>query len=198
MISNSTTWARRQLSKRLIEQMIVAAGLLFITHGLFGQLTAAEKNPWLGDAPATAPPLASDLSPELTRKNVSHAIQKVADWQLSRAEAGFNRDWTFAALYTGFMAVPKAANGKKYQDAMLRMATKFNWQLGPRLAHADDDPAMIAPTRERMGAVMALPDDPEKPLWWWCDALFMAPPVLAKLSRATGDRKYLDFMDHEW
>ena len=45
---------------------------------------------------------------------------------------------------------------------------------------------------------MALPDDPKKPLWWWCDALFMAPPVLAKLSRATGDRKYLDFMDHEW
>ena len=26
----------------------------------------------------------------------------------------------------------------------------------------------------------------------------MAPPVLAKLSLATGDRKYLDFMDHEW
>jgi unsaturated rhamnogalacturonyl hydrolase len=45
---------------------------------------------------------------------------------------------------------------------------------------------------------MAMAEDPEKPLWWWCDALFMAPPVLAKLSRATGDRKYLDFMDHEW
>jgi rhamnogalacturonyl hydrolase YesR len=193
--------------------MIVAAALLFMAHGLFGQLTAAEKTTWLGDAPATAPPLASDLPPELTRKNVSHAIQKVADWQLSRAEPGFNQDWTFAALYTGFMAVPKAADGKKYQDAMLQMAKKFNWQLGPRLAHADDqaigatylglyfryhDPAMIAPTRERMDAVMALPDDPEKPLWWWCDALFMAPPVLAKLSRATGDRKYLDFMDHEW
>jgi rhamnogalacturonyl hydrolase YesR len=45
---------------------------------------------------------------------------------------------------------------------------------------------------------MQLPDDPKKPLWWWCDALFMAPPVLAKLSSITGDRKYLDFMDHEW
>ena len=218
MISNSTTWLRgagagRQSSKRLIQQMMVAAALLFMAHGLFGQLTAAEKTAWLGDAPATAPPLASDLSPELTRKNVSHAIQKVADWQLTRAEAGFNQDWTFAALYIGFMAVPKAADEKKYQDAMLQMAKKFNWQLGPRLAHADDqaigqtylelyfrdhDPAMIAPTRERMDAVMALPDDPEKPLWWWCDALFMAPPVLAKLSRATGDHKYLDFMDHEW
>jgi rhamnogalacturonyl hydrolase YesR len=49
-----------------------------------------------------------------------------------------------------------------------------------------------------MDAVMQLKNDPEKPLWWWCDALFMAPPVLAKLARATGDRKYLDFMDHDW
>ena len=94
--------------------------------------------------------------------------------------------------------------GRNIQQAMLQMAKKFNWQPGPRVPHADDqaigqtyldlyfryhDPAMIAPIRERMDTVMALPDDPEKPLWWWCDALFMAPPVLAKLSRATGDRE---------
>jgi unsaturated rhamnogalacturonyl hydrolase len=191
----------------------LAAAILFIPHGLFGQLTANEKLPWVGDTPATAPPLASDLSPQLTRKHVGHAMEKVADWQLARAEPGFNQDWTFAALYTGFMAVPKAAGGAQYQQAMLRMAKKFNWQLGPRLPNADDqaigqtylelysrfhDAAMIGPTREKMDAVMALPDNPEKPLWWWCDALFMAPPVLAKLSQATGDRKYLDFMDHEW
>ena len=198
---------------RLIQRMGIAAAILLIPHGLTAQLTAAEKVPWVGDTPVTPPPLATDLSPELTRKNVSHAMQKVADWQLARAEPGFNQDWTFAALYTGFMAVPKAANGEKYQKAMLQMARKFNWQPGPRVPNADDgaigqtyldlyfshhDPAMMAPIRERMDAVMALPDDPEKPLWWWCDALFMAPPVLTKLSRATGDRKYLDFMDHQW
>lgn len=140
-------------------------------------------------------------------------MQEVADWQLARASEGFNRDWTFAALYAGFMVVPEAANGHKYQDAMLLVGKKFAWQPGPRLAHADDlavgqayldlysrhrDPAMIAPIKERMDAIMRLPDDPQKPLWWWCDALFMAPPVLAKLSKATGERKYLDFMDHEW
>jgi rhamnogalacturonyl hydrolase YesR len=193
--------------------MVLVAAILLIPHGLWGQLTAAEQVPWVGDTPATAPPLATDLSPALTRKNVSHAMQKVADWQLAKAEPRFNQDWTFAALYTGFMAVPKAANGEKYQQAMLRMARKFNWQPGPRVPNADDsaigqtyldlyfryhDPAMIAPMRERMDAVMALPDNPEKPLWWWCDALFMAPPLLTKLSRATGDRKYLDFMDHQW
>jgi rhamnogalacturonyl hydrolase YesR len=198
---------------RSIGRMGIAAAILLIPNGLLGQLTAAEQRPLVGDTPAVTPPLATDLSPRLTRKNVSHAMQKVADWQLARAEPGFSQDWTFAALYTGFMAVPKAANGEKYQQAMLRMARKFNWQPGPRVPNADDgaigqtyldlylryhDPAMMAPIRERMDAVMALPDDPEKPLWWWCDALYMAPPVLTKLSRATGDRKYLDFMDHEW
>jgi unsaturated rhamnogalacturonyl hydrolase len=198
---------------RSIGRLGIAAAILLIPNGLLGQLTAAEQRPLVGDTPAMVPPLATDLSPKLTRKNVSHAMQKVADWQLARAEPGFSQDWTFAALYTGFMAVPKAANSEKYQQAMLQMAKKFNWQPGPRVPNADDgaigqtyldlyfryhDPAMMAPIRERMDAVMALPDNPDKPLWWWCDALYMAPPVLAKLSRATGERKYLDFMDHEW
>jgi unsaturated rhamnogalacturonyl hydrolase len=198
---------------RLIQRVGLAAAILLIPQGLWGQLTAAEKVLWVGDTPATPPPLATDLSPGLTRKNVSHAMQKVADWQLAKAEPGFNQDWTFAALYTGFMAVPKAANGEKYQKAMLQMAQKFNWQPGPRVPNADDaaigqtyldlyfryhDPKMMTPIRQREDAVMALPDSPEKPLWWWCDALFMAPPVFTKLSRASGDRKYLDFMDHQW
>jgi unsaturated rhamnogalacturonyl hydrolase len=198
---------------RVIQRVGLAAAILFISHGSWGQLTPAEKVPWVGDTPAAPPPLATDLSPALTHKNVSHAMEKVADWQLARAEEGFSQDWTFAALYTGFMAVPKAANGEKYQKAMLRMAQKFNWQPGPRVANADDaaigqtyldlyfrhhDPAMLAPIREREDAVMALPDNPDKPLWWWCDALFMGPPVFTKLSRAANDRKYLDFMDHEW
>ena len=199
-------------AKHLIQTAGITIAILLIPNILSNRL-AAEEQAWVGDTPATPLPLASDLSPELTRKNVSHAMEKVADWELTRAQPHFNKDWTFAALYVGFMAVPKAAEGEKYQQAMLQMAKGFSWQPGPRVPNADDqaigktylelysryhDPAMIAPIRERMDAVMALPDDPAKPLWWWCDALFMAPPVLAKLSQITGERKYLDFMDHEW
>ena len=54
------------------------------------------------------------------------------------------------------------------------------------------------PMRARLDQEIATPDDPAKPLWWWCDALFMAPPVFADMARATGDTKYLDFMDREW
>ena len=43
-----------------------------------------------------------------------------------------------------------------------------------------------------------LSDDPDKLLWWWCDALFMSPPVLLRMYEITHDKKYLDYMDHEW
>jgi unsaturated rhamnogalacturonyl hydrolase len=195
-----------------------AAVFLCAASAISAQNSAPDTQPQVGDAPVNAPPLAIDLSGRLTHHDVRAAIRKVADWQLNRAEANFDQDWTYAALYAGFMAVPDAAGGKKYREAMARMGKKFDWQPGPRLAHADDqaigqtylelyqrthDPAMMAPIRARMDAVMQLPGDPwpedkTKPLWRWCDALFMAPPVLAKLSAITGDRKYLDFMDRQW
>ena len=124
-------------------------------------------------------------------------------------------DWTWAALYDGFMAVPDKVAGDKYKQAMLKIAEQLNWQPGPRVMHADDqavgqmymeqyfihkDPKMMDPMRARLDAEMATPDptDPKKPLWWWCDALFMAPPVYADMATITGDTKYLTFMDHEW
>jgi rhamnogalacturonyl hydrolase YesR len=60
------------------------------------------------------------------------------------------------------------------------------------------DKKMMEPIRARLDTEIATPDNPQKPLWWWCDALFMAPPVFADVAVATGDNKYLDFMDHEW
>lgn len=177
------------------------------------QLTAAEKRTWVGDSPPQTLPLAHDLDPKLSKKAVARAIDKVAAWQLSKAQPGFDQDWTFATLYDGFMSIPDQAGGARYRDAMLAMAKQFHWELGPRIAHADDhaigqtyvdlyarskDPAMIDPTLARIDAVMQLQDDPEKPLWWWCDALFMDPPLLAKLATATRDRRYLDFMDRQW
>src|ERR1700733_2917120 len=175
--------------------------------------TSRDKLPGLGDSPSDAGPLASDLSPAFKKKDVVRAVRKVADWQLDRVRKNYSQDWTFAALYAGFMAVPSSVNGNTYQDAMRDMGTQFNWQLCPRIEHADDhavgqtylelyeknhDPATLAPTRQRMDALIQRTDDPQKRFGWWCDALFMAPPVLADLSKVTGDPKYLNFMDREW
>jgi len=38
-----------------------------------------------------------------------------------------------------------------------------------------------------------------KPMpWWWCDAFFMAPAGMTRLSEITKDRKYIDAMDKQW
>ena len=140
-------------------------------------------------------------------------MKLVGDWQLHRLPADAQYEWTFAALYAGMMAVPTEVAGDTYKQAMQRVGEQLRWQPGPRVLHADDqavgqmyleqyrlhkDPAMLAPIKSRMDEEMNTPDDPAKELWWWCDALFMAPPVLADLSATTGDPKYLQFMDHEW
>jgi rhamnogalacturonyl hydrolase YesR len=166
-----------------------------------------------GDSPSDAGPLATDLSSRLTRRDLARAMKLVGDWQLQRLPADAQYEWTFAALYAGMMAVPAEVAGDAYKQAMQRIGEQLRWQPGPRVLHADDqavgqmyleqyrlhrDPAMLAPIKRRMDEAVNTPDDPAMELWWWCDALFMAPPVLADLSATTGDPKYLQFMDHEW
>ncbi len=177
--------------------------------------TPSEFLPSVGDAPDSAPPLATDLSPALERAAIEKALMKVADWQLERVKHDFNRDWTFAALYTGFLAASASTGNPKYSDAMLAMGKKYNWELGTESKSADDhavgrtyvelylkyrDPEMIAPTRKEFDQIMRGPEEPPKVQlpWWWCDALFMAPPAWAAMYKATGNIAYFDYLDREW
>jgi rhamnogalacturonyl hydrolase YesR len=157
-------------------------------------------------------PLAK-LSPKLKPSDIRKAMKKVADWQLKESEGRYNIQWTYAALYDGLLAASKTTGDNRYRDRVLEVARENHWSLGPRPDHADDhavgltyldfyaekkDPEMLAPTRDGMDKLLARPDDPNKNLWWWCDALYMAPRVLAQLSIATGDQRYLDYMNREW
>jgi rhamnogalacturonyl hydrolase YesR len=167
-----------------------------------------------GDAPDDPGPLATNLSPAIKPKAISAAMKKVADWELTVAEPSFNQQWTFAALYDGLLAASATTGDAKYRNAVLHMAEHFNWQLlDNRFPHADDQalgqayldlyradrkPERLADTKAIMDRLVVRPDDPNKLLWWWCDALFMSPPVLARTYAITHDRKYLDYMDHEW
>jgi rhamnogalacturonyl hydrolase YesR len=171
-----------------------------------------------GDSPDDPGPLATDLSAALTHTAIRSAVKKVADWQLRTAELKFNRQWTFAALYDGLLAASDTTGDPRYRDAVLHFAEQQQWKLlNDRFPHADDmalgqayldlyladsptqrKPIRIADTKAILDRLVERPDDPAKDLWWWCDALFMAPPVLARMSVATGDPRYRLFMDKEW
>jgi len=208
--------------------LAIAAGLFIC---VYRPLASAQKQPTpkelqniatnaarhFGDAPDDPGPLATDLSYSIKPKAVAKAMRKVADWQLERSQPYFDRIWTWSVLYSGFMAASDSLGDPKYRDAMTAMGQKFDWKLRSHLPNADDqsvgqtylelyllkkDPAMIAPTKQELDAILAAPRGsriPGKEIdWWWCDALFMAPPVWSRMYAATGDRKYLDYLDEEW
>jgi rhamnogalacturonyl hydrolase YesR len=178
---------------------------------------AKDNSRHFGDDPDDAGPIATDLSDSLDPAAVGKAMRKVGDWQMARSEQYFDRIWTWSVLYSGFMAASESLGDTKYRDAMEAMGKKFDWQLRSHLPDADDqsvgqtyielyllkkDPAMIAPTRAELDALLPEPHVSKKagkPLvWWWCDALFMAPPVWSRMYAATGERKYIGYLDEEW
>ncbi len=169
--------------------------------------------PSVGDSPQDPGALATDLSGAIDPASIHAAMKKVADWQLARVQDKPSKDWTYATLYAGFLSASATLHDPQYANYVQSLGEQWNWTLGPRRSHADDqaigqsylalfrlhhDRRMIAPLRTQFDDVMTQSDDPDKPVWWWCDALFMAPPVWAGLSLVTRDLKYDAYMDHEW
>lgn len=171
-----------------------------------------------GDAPADAGPLATDLSPALTPEAIDKVTRKVADWQLGRSTPYWDQIWTSSVMYAGFMAVSDSTGDPKYRDAMQKMAEGFHYGFRNKLPNADDqsiaqaylelylqghkqNKAILDSTREALDSVIDLPTlrpGDERIPWWWCDSLFMAPPVWVRMYAATGDHKYIDYMNAQW
>lgn len=142
-------------------------------------------------------------------------------FRLDGKKAHHIADWTNGALYIGMVKWAKMAKSDKYYEWLKGVAEEQNWKLHWRKYHADDhtvgqmyielfrkygDSAMIAKTIEGMDYIIDNPSSEPITLdnykhierWTWCDALFMAPPVLAKLSTITGNPKYTEFMLKEY
>ena len=196
-------------SSRLLAGVLclLVATLLALVPG-----PALADDSMAGDAPANPGPRAQ-LSGAPQPADIRRAAALVAAWQYGRVRDHDSLDWTFAPLYLGFLSAAEQLHEPRYADYVQGVGRHYHWGLGPRVHHADDqavaqawlalyartpDPAMLTPLHERYDAQMRTPDDPRRPLWWWCDALFMAPPTWAGLARATHERAYLDYMDRQW
>jgi unsaturated rhamnogalacturonyl hydrolase len=93
------------------------------------------------------------------------------------------------------------------------MGEKTNWQTGKRFDHADDiaisqtyidlyrikrERRMIQPTIDTITRIRTEKSEQAEKngiIWWWCDALFMGPPTLAKLGKTLNDKTYFDLSD---
>lgn len=164
------------------------------------------------------------LRAESNQAEVVALMERVADWQLAHPSKWKPHEWHNGAFYAGVMALAEVSSSPRFRDAMVAVGKGQQWQLGPRVYHADDhcigqmyaelyfkdhDAAKIAPMRARFDHILAHrpvtslefnrttnPKNQER--WSWCDALFMSPPAWIRLWSATGDVRYLDFAVEEW
>ena len=141
-------------------------------------------------------------------------MRKVADWELQRVAAQApSRAWDFGTLDIGFMAASRTLHDPRYSQYVASVGENFGWKLERTLYPANDfaiaqafievsggsrKEEQLAPLRRQYDDAVALLNDAEKPAWWWCDALFMAPPAGTQLSNVTGDPTYDSYVDREW
>jgi len=130
-------------------------------------------------------------------------------------------NWVAAAFYVGAARLARVSANKDALRFLTATADHYNYAFrGARaeraLLNADEvaigdlyqelyarrgQAGVIMPLRQRLDYMLPhlnRPQDTGALIWWWCDALFMAPPVLARQSALTGDPAYLRAMDREW
>lgn len=172
---------------------------------------------------ATAPTAASPATAAgaaFDRGTILATVRRVADRQLLRnATRGVpDPGWARAALYPGILAAHDVTGDRRYLDEAVRWAAEEGrWTIpgGPstqpakgrrfadnqaigwtyaELSRRLGDPSRRADV-ERAFDETARAEAPGRVEWWWADALYMAPPTLARMAGVTGDPKYLHLMD---
>lgn len=161
-------------------------------------------------------------SSDLDKTVIQKSMIKALEWQETHPIFAIHpTDWTNGAYYTGVARAHKTTKNMMYMAALKNQAVHNNWNTFTRLHHADDVAISysylyidindkrknfvdLEPTKTFLDAHL-YEDDAWKQgkrqnemgqniLWWWCDALFMAPPVINLYAKHTNQPKYLDDM----
>lgn len=140
-------------------------------------------------------------------------VKKVAHWQVPRM--GPEKDWVHAVGWVGIMAAHQATRDPSLLAAIRAWAGDCDLTETPKHPRADNQCAsqvfvdlFLLDPRPENAFMLAAVKRSFQPLlddavvgrieWWWQDALFMAPPVLARLGTATGDGRYVRALHRMW
>lgn len=154
-------------------------------------------------------------SSDLQSIKVKDAMKKVFRWQVANPVVGNAKnadDWARGVFYAGIMRAFEATKDKEYLNEATRWSESLNYKLADRLRHADDhtrgqtylaiysankNKEALTSIKSTYDSILLSPK-PGREEWWWCDALFMSPPVLARFASISGQSKYNDLMSKMW
>jgi rhamnogalacturonyl hydrolase YesR len=159
---------------------------------------------------------------DVDNNQIKKSMIKALEWQETHPIIAIApTDWTNGAYYVGVVRAHKATKDMMYMAALKNQGYWNNWQTFKRIHHADDVTISysylyvdmtdgrknfvdLEPTKKFLDGHLYANDEwkagTDKSeygrtiLWWWCDALFMAPPVINLYAKHTKQPKYLDEM----
>ena len=130
-------------------------------------------------------------------------------------------NWVAATFYVGASRLARVSDDTRTLRFLSAVADHYNYSVrgarsGKTMLNADDiaigdlyeelyarrgQEGVLMPLRQRLDwqvPYLARAEDTAALVWWWADALYMAPPVFARMTAITGDPKYLNAADKEW
>ncbi len=175
----------------------------------------------IGCVPQSKLPDAEEVK-QITQKVADWQIEHFDEQELYRApwngktirdnKKYHDLQWQNAAFFAGLYQFTTLTSDSHYINWLNQMGQDHWFKLHNRVFHADDHavgqfylklyeyygkPQLYYPLKKQFDE-MLVSDEANKWHWWWCDALFMSPPVWARLSKATRDNKYLEYMDSQY
>ena len=151
---------------------------------------------------------------------VREIIDRVNNYWQSNNPAETWSFWHPAAYHTGNMEAYRLTGNPDYLDYTMRWAEHNRWKGAKgddrakwKYDYGEDDDHVLFGDWQICFQTCAdlyeiLPDDrriararevmeyemstPQNDYWWWADGLYMVMPVITKLHRITGDKRYLD------
>lgn len=157
-------------------------------------------------------------------ETIKKTIKDVADFQVKKYGTNIpTKNWLVGTFYSSFIAAYNVTGDSWYLDQAYQWGEDSEWDI-IKAINADDvcpgqtyldlyfikeDPKIYKNLDQKLSVYFErdeiLPfekDDHQSkalPLtgrntWSWCDALYMAPPVYARMGKATGDARYYEML----
>jgi rhamnogalacturonyl hydrolase YesR len=147
---------------------------------------------------------------KFSKENIIDVMNRVNDYTYANPYKESDRDWIRSTYYTGVMALYETTKDPNVLNQAMRWAQKHNWAEGPgtdpackmtcgqtylKLYFLKNDPKMFAKIRTFVDGQIENAERPARKVWDYCDSLYVGPPTMAMLGRATGRQKYYKYLN---